>query len=175
MQDVLPFPDPPMGGKVGPTMQESVHKMARSSEPFAGARADILIVMLDDAGFGQSSTFGGEIDTPTLSPSGRGRHLLQPFPYHGDVFADAGGPDDRPQPPPGSAGQIAEFANDWDGYTGVIPKSSATIAEVLGHDGYATSAFGKEHNTPVDQLANGPYDRTPTGRGYRLFVRIPRG
>ena len=49
------------------------------------------------------------------------------------------------------AGQIAEFANDWDGYAGSIPKSSATIAEVLGHYGYASAAFGKDHNTPVDQ------------------------
>ena len=73
------------------------------------------------------------------------------------------------------AGQIAEFANDWDGYTGVIPKSSATIAEVLGHYGYATSAFGKDHNTPVDQLANGPYDRTPTGRGYDYFYGFLAG
>ena len=67
------------------------------------------------------------------------------------------------------SGQVAEFANDWDGYTGVIPKSSATIAEVLGYYGYATAAFGKDHNTPLDQLANGPYDRLPTGRGFDYF------
>jgi len=64
------------------------------------------------------------------------------------------------------AGQIAEFANDGDGYTGVIPRSSATIAGVLRYYSYATSAFGKDHNTPIDPLANGPYDRTPTGRGF---------
>jgi arylsulfatase A-like enzyme len=73
------------------------------------------------------------------------------------------------------AGQIAEFANDWDGYTGVIPKSSATIAEVLGHYGYATAAFGKDHNTPVEQIANGPYDRTPTGRGFDYFYGFIAG
>ena len=72
-------------------------------------------------------------------------------------------------------GQIAEFANDWDGYTGVIPKSSATIAEVLGYYGYSTAAFGKDHNTPVDQLANGPYDRTPTGRGFDYFYGFIAG
>jgi arylsulfatase A-like enzyme len=71
--------------------------------------------------------------------------------------------------------QIAEFANDWDGYTGVIPKSSATIAEVLGYYGYATAAFGKDHNTPVEQIANGPYDRTPTGRGFDYFYGFIAG
>jgi arylsulfatase len=57
----------------------------------------------------------------------------------------------------------------------VIPKSSATIAEVLRHYGYATSAFGKDHNTPIDQLANGPYDRTPTGRGFDYFYGFLAG
>ena len=73
------------------------------------------------------------------------------------------------------AGIIAEFANDWDGYRGVIPKSSATIAEVLRNYGYATSAFGKDHNTPVDQIGNGPYDRTPTGRGFDYFYGFIAG
>jgi arylsulfatase A-like enzyme len=73
------------------------------------------------------------------------------------------------------AGQIAEFANDWDGYSGVIPKSSATVAEVLRDYGYATSAYGKDHNTPVEQIANGPYDRTPTGRGFDYFYGFIAG
>ena len=66
-QDVLPFPDPPMGGKVGPTMQESVHKWREAPSHLPEDAPNILIVMLDDAGFGQASTFGGEINTPTLS------------------------------------------------------------------------------------------------------------
>jgi arylsulfatase A-like enzyme len=66
-------------------------------------------------------------------------------------------------------GMVAEFANDWDGYTGVIPESSATIAKVLGYYGYATAAFGKDHNTPIDELVNGPYDNFPTGRGFDYF------
>ncbi len=57
----------------------------------------------------------------------------------------------------------------------MIPKSSATIAEVLRHYGYATSAFGKDHNTPVDQIGNGPYDRTPTGRGFDYFYGFLAG
>jgi hypothetical protein len=57
------------------------------------------------------------------------------------------------------SGQIAELANDWDAYSGIIPKSSATVAEVLKDYGYATSAFGKWHNTPAEQTtAAGPFE-----------------
>ena len=57
----------------------------------------------------------------------------------------------------------------------MIQKFSATIAEVLRYYGYATAAFGKDHNTPVDQIANGPYDRTPTGRGFDYFYGFIAG
>ena len=53
-------------------------------------------------------------------------------------------------------GQIAEFANDWDGYSGKIPRSSALAPEVLKDYGYATAAWGKWHNTPAEET-------TPTG------------
>jgi len=66
-QDVLPFPNPPMGGKVGPTMQESVHKWREQPRRLPKDAPNILIVMFDDAGFGHPDTFGGEICTPTLS------------------------------------------------------------------------------------------------------------
>jgi len=174
-QDVLPFPPPPMGGKVGLTMQESVHKWREQPRHLPEDAPNILIVMLDDAGFGQPSTFGGEIETPTLSRlAGEGiaynafhttamcsptRAALMTGRNHHRV----------------GAGQIAEFANDWDGYTGIIPKSSATIAEVLGHYGYATAAIGKWHNTPVDALGNGPYDRFPTGHGFDYFYGFIAG
>jgi hypothetical protein len=52
-QEILPFPDPPMGGKVGPTMQESVHKWRETPRRLPEDAPNILIVMLDDAGFGQ--------------------------------------------------------------------------------------------------------------------------
>jgi len=120
-QDVLPFPAPPMGGKVGPTMQESVHKWREAPSHLPEDAPNILIVMIDDAGFGQASTFGGEIATPTLSRLAKEgisynrfhttamcsptRAALQTGRNHHRV----------------GAGQIAEFANDWDGYTGVIP------------------------------------------------------
>jgi len=173
--EVLPFPDPPMGGKVGPTMQQSVHKWREQPRHLPKDAPNILIIMLDDAGFGQSSTFGGEIQTPTLS-----RLASEGISYNAFHTTAMCSPT-RAALMTGrnhtrvGFGQIAELANDWDGFTGVIPKSSATIAEVLGYYGYATAAFGKDHNTPVDQLANGPYDRMPTGRGFDYFYGFIAG
>ncbi|MFG0285359.1 MAG: arylsulfatase [Phycisphaerales bacterium JB039] len=174
-QEILPFPDPPMGGEVGPTMQQSVHKWRDAPRRLPEDAPNILIVMFDDAGFGQPSTFGGEIDTPTLS------RLAQEGVAYNRFHTTAMCSPTRAALMTGrnhhrvGAGIIAEFANDWDGYTGVIPKSSATIAEVLRYYGYATAAFGKDHNTPVEQIANGPYDRTPTGRGFDYFYGFIAG
>jgi arylsulfatase A-like enzyme len=83
------------------------------------------------------------------------------------VLPDARVVDDGTQPPPIGDGQIAELANDWDGYAGEIPKSSALAADVLKQYGYATSAFGKWHNTPaVETTAAGPFHNWPTEIGF---------
>jgi arylsulfatase A-like enzyme len=55
------------------------------------------------------------------------------------------------------AGTITPLANDWDGYSGMWPATSASIAKVLGYYGYATSAFGKWHNTPPTERPLGPW------------------
>jgi arylsulfatase A-like enzyme len=74
------------------------------------------------------------------------------------------------------AGQIAEFANDFDGYVGEIPRSAATVARVLSEYGYNSAAFGKWHNTPPsDVKPGGPYDQYPTGLGFRYFYGFIAG
>lgn len=172
---VLPFPRPPMGGSVGVTMQESVHKWREEPSHLPEGAPNIVIVMLDDAGFGQPSTFGGDIHTPTLTRLAKEGISYNAFhttamcsPTRASLLTG------RNHHRVG-AGQIAELANDWDGYTGVIPKSSATFAEVLRYYGYATAAFGKWHNTPVDTLGSGPYDRFPTGHGFDYFYGFIAG
>jgi arylsulfatase A-like enzyme len=73
-------------------------------------------------------------------------------------------------------GQITELANDWDGYMGTIPKSSATIAEVLKDYGYQTGAWGKWHNTPATETtAAGPFDYWPSGYGFQYFYGFLAG
>jgi arylsulfatase A-like enzyme len=172
---VLPFNPPPMGGKVGLTMQESVHKWRKQPRHLPEDAPNILIVMMDDAGFGQPSTFGGQILTPTLSRLAEEGISYNAFHTTGMCSPTRAALMTGRNHHRVGAGQIAEVANDWDGYTGVIPKSSATIAEVLRYYGYATAAFGKDHNTPVDQIGNGPYDRTPTGRGFDYFYGFIAG
>jgi arylsulfatase len=172
---VLPFDPPPMGGSVGPTMQESIHRWREQPSHLPADAPNIVIVMHDDAGFGQPSTFGGDIATPTLS------RLAEEGIAYNAFHTTAMCSPTRASLLTGrnhhrvGAGQIAEFANDWDGYTGIIPKSSATFPEVLRYYGYATAAFGKWHNTPVDALANGPYDRFPTGHGFDYFYGFIAG
>ena len=73
-------------------------------------------------------------------------------------------------------GQIAELANDWDGYAGKIPRSSALVAEVLKDYGYSTGAWGKWHNTPAeDTTAAGPFEDWPTGLGFEYFYGFLAG
>lgn len=117
-------------------------------------------------GFGLADTYGGPIHTPTLS-----RIADQGISYNAFHTTAICSPTraalltGRNHQRVGS-GTIAERAVDWDGYTGVIPRSSATMAKVLGAYGYKTAAFGKWHNTPAtDTTAMGPFTLWPTGEG----------
>ena len=125
---------------------------------------NILIILLDDIGFGVPDTFGGPIHTPTLS-----RVAEEGISYNTFNTTSICSPTraalltGRNHQRVGS-GTIAERAVNWDGYTGFIPPSSATLAKVLGYYGYKTAAFGKWHNTPATQTtAMGPFTLWPTG------------
>ena len=167
---VLPFPPVPSASTAAPRLQDSVHKRRAQPQHLKADAPNVLIILLDDVGFGQASTFGGEIHTPTLS-----RLASEGISYNTFHTTSICSPTraalltGRNHQRVGN-GTIAERAVDWDGYTGVIPKTSATMAEVLRHYGYKTAAFGKWHNTPADQTtAMGPFDRWPTGHGFDYF------
>ena len=166
---VLPFPPAPMAGKAAPRLQDST--MIWPDEPPRLKDApNILIVLLDDVGFGVAETFGGEVHTPTLD-----RLAAEGIAYNDFHTTSICSPTraalltGRNHTRVGS-GTIAERAVAWDGYTGVIPKNAATIAEVLKDYGYHTAAFGKWHNTPVTETtAIGPKDRWPNNYGFEYF------
>ncbi len=169
-QDVLPFPPAPMAGVTRPRLQDSTMKWPPPANNLSTDAPNILIVMLDDVGFGISDTFGGEVHTPTLS-----RLASEGLRYNAFHTTSICSPTraamltGRNHTRVGS-GTIAERAVAFDGYTGVIPKEAATIAEVLKAYGYHTSAFGKWHNTPaVEATAMGPKDRWPNGYGFEYF------
>ena len=172
----LPFPGVPTSSKAGPTLQTSTHQRRAQPNHLAKDAPNVLIILIDDVGYGQASTYGGEINTPNLSRIAQSGVSYNAF--HNTAISSptrAALLTGRNHHRVGS-GTIAERAVDWDGYTGVIPKTSATIAEVLKDYGYKTSAFGKWHNTPADQTtAMGPFDKWPTGYGFEYFYGFLAG
>jgi arylsulfatase len=163
---VLPFPQIPSASVAGQTLQES--RMQRRVDPnrLPKDAPNILIILLDDVGFGLPETFGGPVRTPTLSKLADGGICYNAF--HTTAICSptrAALLTGRNHQRVGS-GTIAERAVDWDGYTGVIPRTSATLAKVLGYYGYKSAAFGKWHNTPATETtAMGPFTLWPTGEG----------
>jgi arylsulfatase len=170
MGQSLPFQPTPSASIVGRTLAESKHQWR---QPAAHLRADapnVLIIMLDDVGFAQSDTVGGEIHTPTfqrIADTG-----LRYNAFHTTAISSA----TRAALLTGrnhhhvAAGTITEFASDFDGYTGEIPRSTATVTEVLKQYGYSTALFGKWHNTSaVATSPAGPYSTWPTGYGFDYF------
>lgn len=163
---VLPFAPTPSASIAEPRLQDSKHERRAEPSHLPKDAPNILIILLDDVGFGLADTYGGPIHTPTLS-----RIADQGVSYNAFHTTAICSPTraalltGRNHQRVGS-GTIAERAVDWDGYTGVIPRSSATIAKVLGNYGYKTSAFGKWHNTPATETtAMGPFTLWPTGEG----------
>ena len=162
----LPFPPIPSASVAGQTLQES--RMQRRAEPdrLPKDAPNILIILLDDVGFGLPDTFGGPVRTPTLSKLADSGICYNAF--HTTAICSptrAALLTGRNHQRVGS-GTIAERAVDWDGYTGVIPRTSATLAKVLGYYGYKSAAFGKWHNTPATETtAMGPFTLWPTGEG----------
>jgi arylsulfatase A-like enzyme len=172
----LPFASAPTASVAGPTLQESQHVRRVEPNHLPANAPNILIVLLDDVGFGLPSTFGGEIATPTLTRLANEGVSYNTFhttsicsPTRAALLTG------RNHQRVGS-GTIAERALDFDGYTGVIPKSSATMATVLRDYGYKTAAFGKWHNTPATETtAMGPFERWPTGYGFDYFYGFLAG
>jgi arylsulfatase A-like enzyme len=138
-------------------------------KPPAGA-PNVLVVLIDDIGFGHSSAFGGPIQMPTLEKlaangikynrfhttalcSPTRTALLTGYNHHSN-----------------NAGAIMETATAFPGNTGIRPQSITPMAEVLRLNGYSTAAFGKYHETPPwEGSVSGPYDRWPTGSGFDKF------
>jgi arylsulfatase len=163
---VLPFPPTPSASVAKPRLQDSTMKRRVAPRRLPENAPNILIILLDDVGFGLPSTYGGPIRTPTLDRiSGTG---ISYNTFHTTAICSptrAALLTGRNHTRVGS-GTIAERAVDWDGYTGVIPRTAATLPKVLGAYGYKTAAFGKWHNTPATETtAMGPFTLWPTGEG----------
>lgn len=171
----IPIPDPVFKGKIGKTYEDSTPDYP---EPIKAPKdaPNVLIVLLDDVGFGMTSTFGGPVPTPNLDKLAR--EGLSYTRFHTTALCSptrAALLTGRNHHSVGT-GVIIEMATGFPGYTGIIPKSTATIAEILRDNGYATAMFGKAHNTPETEISPaGPFDNWPTGQGFDYFYGFNQG
>jgi len=131
---------------------------------------NVVIVLLDDIGFGHSSAFGGPIHMPTLAKLAAGGLKYNRF--HTTALCSPTrvalltGRNHHVN----NAGAIMELATAFPGNTGVRPLSVTPLAEILRLNGYSTAAFGKYHETaPWEVSVSGPFDRWPTRSGFDKF------
>ena len=175
-QQSLLFPPTPSASIARRTMQELVYKKRVTPRRLPADAPNILIVLIDDAGPGLPMMFGGEVQTPTMD-----RIVKEGIAYNRFHTTAMCSPTraslltGRNHHRVGN-GQIAELANDWDGYSGMISRSSALVPEVLKDYGYATAAWGKWHNTPADETTPaGPFENWPTSLGFENFYGFLAG
>ncbi|RPI83041.1 MAG: hypothetical protein EHM42_08820, partial [Planctomycetaceae bacterium] len=173
---ILPFPPTPSASTPGLTIKDSTYKKRVEPKRLPEGAPNILIILMDDVGPGTPSTYGGEINTPTLSRVAKSGVSYSRF--HSTAMCSptrAALLTGRNHTRVGN-GQITALANDFDGFSGTIPKSSATVAEVLKNYGYNTGAWGKWHNTPEEHITSkGPFEFWPIGYGFEYFYGFLAG
>jgi arylsulfatase A-like enzyme len=172
---VLPAPALPFGGQINLNADQSKPWWPPRVAPPEGA-PNILLIMTDDVGFAAPSTFGGVIPTPTLDRIAAGG--LRYTNFHSTSLCSptrAALITGRNHHSVGF-GVISEAATGFPGYDSVIGKDSATIGRILLDNGYRTSWFGKDHNTPTWTASQaGPFDQWPTGMGFEYFYGFVGG
>ncbi len=171
----LPAPDPKFGGVIKDGALQSKPWWAPRVVPPKGA-PNVLLVIVDDSGFGIPSTFGGVIPTPAMD-----RVASEGLRYN-RVFSTALCSPTRAALITGrnhhsaGFGVISEQSTGFPGYNSIIGRDQATIGRMLVDNGYNTSWFGKDHNVPAFQASQiGPFDQWPTGMGFQYFYGFVGG
>ncbi len=171
----LPKPDPAFRGKIGKTYKDSMPDYPQAVKAPKGA-PNVLLVLLDDVGFGMCSTFGGPVPTPHLDKLAKNGLTYNRF--HTTALCSptrAALLTGRNHHSCGT-GVIIEMGTGYPGYTGIIPRSTAVVAQTLRDNGYATAMFGKAHNTPEPEISPaGPFHNWPTGQGFEYFYGFNQG
>jgi arylsulfatase A-like enzyme len=171
----IPAPPPKFGGVIKETAKDSKTWWPPTVVPPKGA-PNVLLIMTDDQGYGVSGTFGGVIPTPGLDRIAKAglrytqfcstalcsptrAALITGRNHHSSGF-----------------GVISELSTGFPGYDSVITPDNATIGTILKGNGYATSWFGKNHNTPAYQYTiAGPFNQWPIGMGFDYFYGFMGG
>jgi arylsulfatase len=171
----LPPPDPKFGGVIKDKASESTPWWPPRVVPPKGA-PNVLLIMTDDQGFGAPSTFGGVIPTPSMDRIAKAG--LRYTNFHSTSLCSptrAALITGRNHHSVGY-GVVGEIATGFPGYDSIIPIEKGTIGTILKANGYATSWFGKDHNTPSYQSSQaGPFDQWPNGMGFDYFYGFVGG
>jgi arylsulfatase A-like enzyme len=171
----IPAPEPKFGGVIKENATSSKPWWPPTIVPPKGA-PNILLIMTDDQGYGVSGTFGGVIPTPALDRIAKsGLRYTQMHstslcsPTRAALITGRNHHS-------GGFGVITELSTGFPGYDSIIGQDNATIGRVLKDNGYATSWFGKNHNTPAFQYSvGGPFDQWPSGMGFDYFYGFMGG
>jgi len=171
----IPSPPPKIGGTISDKAADSKPWWAPRIVPPKGA-PNVLLIMTDDQGFGAPSTFGGVIPTPSMDRIASAG--LRYTNFHSTSLCS---------PTPAALitgrnhhsvgyGVVGEIATGFPGYHSIIPIEKGTIGTILKANGYATSWFGKDHNTPSYQSSQaGPFEQWPNGMGFEYFYGFVGG
>ena len=171
----IPPPVPEFGGVINEKASDSKAWWAPRVVPPKGA-PNVLLIMTDDQGFGAPSTFGGVIPTPAMDRIARAG--LRYTNFHSTSLCSptrAALITGRNHHSVGF-GVVGEMATGFPGYDSIIPIDKGTIGTILKANGYATSWFGKNHNTPSYQSSQaGPFEQWPNGMGFEYFYGFVGG
>ena len=171
----LPSPPPKFGGVINLGAEQSKSYWSPTVVPPKGA-PNVLLIMTDDQGYGVSGTFGGVIPTPSMDRiANMGLRYTQ---FHSTALCSptrAALITGRNHHSVGY-GVIGEMSTGFPGYDSVMGPESATIGTILKQNGFSTSWFGKNHNTPTYQYSTaGPFDQWPVGMGFEYFYGFMGG
>ena len=172
----LPRPDFHFPGNVGRTYLDS--DPAQFPQPVQAPKGapNVVLILIDDAGFGQFSTFGGGVPSPTMDKLAAEGLRYNSFHTTALCSPTRAALITGRNHHSAATGVIGETATGYDGYTTVLPRNTGTVGEVLRQNGYMTAWIGKNHNTPVwEASAAGPFDHWANGLGFDYFYGFNGG
>jgi len=171
----LPPPDPKFGGVIKERASESKQWWAPRVVPPKGA-PNVLLIMTDDSGFGAPGTFGGVVPTPAMDRIAKSGLRYTNFHSASLCSPSRAALITGRNHHVAGFGVVGEIATGFPGYDSIIRKENGTIGAILKENGYATSWFGKNHNTPFyEATPAGPFNQWPVGMGFEYFYGFVGG
>lgn len=172
----LPYAEQKYRGDIGTTYLDSDPAQFPKQVAAPEGAPNVLVVLLDDVGFGQFSVSGGGVPSPHMEALANEGFLFTRFHTTAVCTSTRAALLTGRNHHIAGSGNITEVATGYDGYTGIIPKDTATFAEIMRLNGYITSWIGKNHNTPTYETSEmGPFDHWPNNLGFDYFYGFMAG